>query len=115
MEKEKSDNFHFSSALMPQEELLETGRKRKRITIGILREFEENEKRVVLTPEACNLLVETGNELMVQEGAGRGANYSDRDYSENGAQIKKTADEILKCDVVLKVAPFTVPEIKKLK
>jgi alanine dehydrogenase len=115
MEKEKSDNFHFSSALMPQEELLETGRKRKKISIGILREQEENEKRVVLTPEACNLLVETGNEIIVQEGCGIGANYSDKDYSENGAAIGKTADEILKCDVVLKVAPFTLEEIEKLK
>lgn len=115
MEKEKSDNFHFSSALMPQEELLETGRKRKKISIGILKEHEENEKRVALTPEACNLLVETGNDLMVQEGAGLGANYSDNDYSENGATITKTEEEVLKCDVVLKVAPFTMSEIEKLK
>ena len=115
MEKGKSDSFHFSSALMPQEELLETGRKRKKISIGILREQEETEKRVALTPEACNLLVETGNDLTVQEGCGKGAKYSDKDYSENGAAISKTEDEILKCDVVLKVAPFTPLEIQKLK
>ncbi|TFH39657.1 MAG: alanine dehydrogenase [Bacteroidia bacterium] len=115
MEKEKGDSFHFSSALMPQEELLETGRKRRNISIGILREHEESEKRVALTPEACNLLVETGNDLMVQEGCGIGANYTDKDYADNGAVISKSENEILKCDAVLKVAPFTIKEIGKMK
>lgn len=115
MEKDKNENFHLSSALMPKEELLETGRKRKRISIGILCEKEESEKRVALTPEACNLLVETGNEVFVQKGAGRGANYSDNDYSENGAVITSTDEEVLKCDVVLSVAPFTRQDIGKLK
>lgn len=115
MEKEKGDSFHFSSALMPQEELLETGRKRRNISIGILREHEESEKRVALTPEACNLLVETGNDLMVQEGCGIGANYTDKDYADNGAVISKSENEILKCDAVLKVAPFSIKEIGKMK
>jgi alanine dehydrogenase len=114
-EIERSDKYHLSSALMPQEELLETGLKKRKISIGILKDQHENEKRVALTPEACNLLVETGNQIHVQKGAGLGANYSDKDYSENGARIVKTDEEVLKCDLVIKVAPFTKDEIGKLK
>lgn len=114
-ENERGDKFHFSSALMPQEELLETGLRKKKISIGILHEEQQSEKRVPLTPEACNLLVETGNVVHIQKGAGLGANYSDKDYSENGAKIVKTEEEILKCDLVMKVAPFTRQEVDKLK
>ncbi len=99
---------------MPQEEQLETGLKKKKITIGIPRESEENEKRVALTPEAVNILVEAGNKVFVQEGSGKGANYSDKDYSENGALITKTGDEVFNCDLVIKVAPFSKKEVDKL-
>lgn len=100
---------------MPQEELLETGLKKKKISIGLPRESEENEKRVALTPEAVNILVEAGNTVYVQEGSGMGAKYPDNDYSENGARITKTGDEVFKCDLVIKVAPFSLEEAAKLK
>lgn len=100
---------------MPQEELLETGLKKKKITIGIPRESQENEKRVALTPEAVNILVEAGNKVYVQEGSGKGSKYSDKDYSENGALITKTGDEVFKCDLIIKVAPFSKEEVGKLR
>jgi len=115
-EKEKSETYNLSNAaLMPREEQLETARKPKKITIGILRETEKKEKRVPLTPEAVNLLVNSGNEVIVQSGAGKGVNYSDNDYSENGAVVSKTIDEVLQADLVIKVAPFTRAEVSKLK
>jgi len=113
-EKQKQEKYISSTALMPQEEQLETGLKKKKITIGIPRESEENEKRVALTPEAVNILVEAGNKVYVQEGSGKGANYSDKDYSENGALITKTGDEVFNCDLVIKVAPFSKKEVDKL-
>lgn len=113
-ERQKKEKYISSSALMPQEELLETGLKKKKVSIGIPRESDLNEKRVPLTPEAVNILVEAGNTIYVQEESGTGANYSDNDYSENGAQITKTGDEVFNCDLVLKVAPFSLEEVKKL-
>jgi len=113
-ERQKREKYISSSALMPQEELLETGLKKKKVSIGIPCESDVNEKRVPLTPEAVNILVEAGNQIYVQEGSGLGANYSDRDYSENGAQITKTGDEVFNCDLVLKVAPFSLEEVRKL-
>lgn len=113
-EKGKKEKYISGTALMPQEELLETGLKKRKFTIGIPRESEENEKRVALTPEAVNILVEAGNKVYVQEGSGKGANYSDKDYSENGAIITKTGDEVFSCDLVIKVAPFSRQEVNKL-
>ncbi|MFP4487886.1 MAG: alanine dehydrogenase [Bacteroidales bacterium] len=112
--KEKRERYISNSVFMPQEELLETGRKKKSVSIGIPRESGENEKRIALTPEAVNLLVESGNTVYVQEGSGLGSNYTDNDYSENGARICKTADEVFNCDLVIKVAPFSKEEVGRL-
>lgn len=114
-EKQKKEKYISSTALMPQEELLETGLKKKKVSIGIPCESDDNEKRIPLTPEAVNILVEAGNQVYVQEGSGKGANYSDNDYSENGALITKTGDEVFNCDLIIKVAPFSPEEIKKLR
>lgn len=115
-QQKNKESFGLSdTALMNQEEHLETGRKRRQITIGIPCETEKTEKRVSLTPEAVNILVENGNEVIIQEGAGLGANYSDRLYSENGATITKSSGNIFNCDLVIKVAPFTRKEVDQLK
>jgi alanine dehydrogenase len=104
-----------NTAFMPREELLEIRQQYKKIRIGIPLETEEGEKRLALTPEAVNLLVENGNEVVIQKGAGHGANYSDNEYSENGAQIVGTAAAVFESDVIVKVAPFSESDAEKLK
>jgi len=112
----KSGKVSFSNtAFMPKEEHLETAVKNKRITIGIPSDNKDDEKRVALTPEAVNLLVESDNEVIVQKGAGNGANYSDKDYSENGAIISDSPARVYSADVVIKVAPFSEKETDYLK
>ncbi len=49
-----------NTAFMPREELLEIKQKTRKIRIGIPLESESGEKRVALTPESVNLLVEIG-------------------------------------------------------
>ena len=61
---------------------------------------------MALTPEAVNLLVESDNEVIIQKGAGLGANYTDKDYSENGAIISDSPARVYSADAVIKVAPF---------
>src|SRR5690606_18888736 len=115
-EKNKSGKVNLgNSALMPKEEHLETRVRSMRISIGILCDLKDDEKRVALTPEAVNLLVESDNEVVVQKGAGAGANYSDKDYSENGAIISESPARVYGSDVVIKVAPFTAKETEYLK
>ncbi|MDQ1332533.1 MAG: alanine dehydrogenase [Bacteroidota bacterium] len=103
------------SAFMPKEEHLETAVRFRRISIGIPSDTKDDEKRVALTPEAVNILVEAENEVIVQKGAGTGANYTDKDYSENGAIITDSPARVYGSDVVIKVAPFTDKETDYLK
>jgi alanine dehydrogenase len=115
-EKGKNGNLSFGNAgLMPREEQLETAVRRKKISIGIPNDKKNDEKRVALTPEAVNLLVENGNEVILQKGAGTGANYSDKDYAENGAVISDSPARVFSADAVIKVAPFTLQEVDYLK
>lgn len=103
-------------SLLPQEEVLETGRKRKQIVIGIPRELQEDESRIGLTPEAVELLVGNGHQVIIETRAGAGANYSDSDFSECGGFIIDNHSEIFaKSDVVLKIAPPVVSEIEYMR
>jgi len=115
-EKGKNGNLSFgNAAFMPKEEQLETAVRHRKISIGIPSDKKNDEKRVALTPESVNLLVENGNEVIVQKGAGAGANYSDKDYSENGAVITESTARVFSTDAVIKVAPFTSQEVEYLK
>lgn len=115
-DKGKSGKVSFTSAaLMPREEQLETAVKQRKLSIGIPSDKKNDEKRVALAPESVNLLVESGHEVFVQKGAGAGANYSDKDYSENGAIITDSPARVFSSDAVIKVAPFTEQEADYLK
>jgi alanine dehydrogenase len=112
----KSGKVTFEgTAFMPKEEQLETAVKNRRITIGVPCDRQEIEKRVALTPESVNLLVENDNEVIVQKGAGLAAHYSDRDYSENGAIISDSPAMVYNADAIIKVSPFTEKETEYLK
>jgi alanine dehydrogenase len=115
-DKGKSGKVNLgNSALMPKEEHLETTVRFRRISIGIPSDTKDDEKRVALTPEAVNILVESDNEVIVQKGAGLGSNYTDKDYSENGAIITDSPARVYSSDIVIKVAPFTEKETDYLK
>jgi alanine dehydrogenase len=114
--KAKSGKVNFGdSAFMPKEEHLETAVRFRRLSIGIPSDPKDDEKRAALTPEAVNLLVESDNEVIIQKGAGTGAKYSDKDYSENGAIVTDSPARVYSSDIVIKVAPFSSKETEYLK
>jgi alanine dehydrogenase len=103
-------------SLLPQEEVLETGKNRKTLTIGIPRELQEDESRICLTPEAIELLIANGHQVLVETRAGAGANYSDNEYSECGGFIVDEHAEIFaKSDILLKINPPVTREIEHMK
>ena len=115
-DKVKSGMVNFGTgAFMPKEEQLETLIRNRKITIGIPSDSKNDEKRVALTPEAVGLLVEKDNEVIVQKDAGKGANYFDKDYSDNGALITDSPSEVYSADIVIKVAPISDKEADFLK
>ena len=103
------------SSFMPQEEMLEIGKKQKKLLIGIPKENQKIEKRVGLTPEAVEILVNNGHDVIIESGAGEGVRYSDTHYSERGAFIVDSVNKVFNCDVIIRSAPFQPEEIEHLK
>jgi alanine dehydrogenase len=103
------------TGLLPQEEMLEIGKKQKKMLIGIPKEDQQNEKRIGLTPEAVEVLVNNGHDLILEKDAGIGSRYTSKDYSEHGGFIVDSNDKIWNADIIIKVAPLTIDEIDKLK
>jgi alanine dehydrogenase len=104
-----------STFMLPKEEMLEIRRKGKKIRIGIPSDNDKVEFRVPLTPQAVELLVSYGHEILIEKDAGKAANYLDEDYREAGASVKDDRKEIFECDIVLRVSPFDESEIDLLK
>ncbi|HUH27133.1 alanine dehydrogenase [Gelidibacter sp.] len=98
--------------LLPQEETLEIFKKKGDLFIGIPKETYFQEKRVCLTPDAVSALVSNGHRVMIEAGAGDGANFKDRNYSEAGAEITKDTAKVFSCPIILKVEPPSLDEIK---
>jgi len=107
--------FSQSNVLMPQEEMLEIGRHATSLQIGIPKETSFQEKRVSLVPAAVAVLVNNGHEVLVETGAGANSNYQDKDYSDAGASIAYSCEQVYQCDLVLKIAPPTFDEIEMMK
>ncbi|MCF8423485.1 MAG: alanine dehydrogenase [Bacteroidia bacterium] len=99
----------------PQEEMLEVARKKGKLYIGIPKEMAFQENRVPLVPDAVALLVNNGHRIIVEAGAGSAAHFEDTDYSEAGAEIAYSAEEVFKADIILKIAPPTLEEIEKMR
>lgn len=100
--------------LLPQEETLEVYKRKGELYIGIPKETAYQEKRVCLTPDAVSALVSNGHKVLIESGAGEGARFSDRDYSEAGAEISKDTAKIFACPIILKVEPPSLEQIKLL-
>ena len=101
--------------ILPQEEMLEIGKKHKKIIIGIPKDNQSQERRVTLTPEAVEVLVNNGHDILMETKAGEGARYSDTEYSECGGFIIENKKQVLGADIILKVAPLNNEEISMLK
>lgn len=102
-------------SLLPKEETLEVARKRGSMFIGIPKETSFQERRVALVPETVSLLVANGHMVKVESKSGEGSNFSDTDYSEAGAQIVHSTEEIFQCDIIFKVAPPSEAEVEMMK
>jgi alanine dehydrogenase len=114
-EKSKEHSLISKTMLMPQEEMLEVRKRGQKIKIGIPSDFSKVEYRVPLTPQAVDLLVSYGHEILIETNAGKSASYSDKEYREVGATIVDTSAEIFQCDIILRISPFSNDEIDQLR
>ena len=101
--------------LIPKEEKLEVLKKGKKFSIGIPKETCLNEKRLCITPDAVQVLVEHGHNIIIETGAGTPTFFTDLQFSEAGAQITSDPKEVYGQDLVLKINPPTEEEMEYLK
>jgi len=114
-EKSKENLSISKNMLLPQEEMLEIKKKGQKIKIGIPSDFSKVEYRVPLTPQAVDLLVSYGHEIIIEKDAGKSASYSNKEYREAGAAIVDKKEEVFQCDIILRIAPFDGGEIDMLR
>ena len=80
--------------------------------IAIPKERRPHERRVAATPDTVKSLIRLGADVVVETGAGAGANFPDADYRSAGAEI--AADEtatLAEAEIVFKVQrPLTADE-----
>ncbi len=110
MSSQKSP-FTFAQ-LLPQEEKLEIAREQGELYIGLPKESYIQEKRICLTPDAVQALVANGHRVLIENGAGDEAGFSDEEYSEAGAELTKETKKVFGCPMILKVEPPTLEELK---
>lgn len=84
--------------------------------IGVLKETKIEERRVPITPPGVYSLVRHGHEVVVEEGAGVGAGFSDEAYYVVGAKHASNAKDVYAwADVVVKVMPPDDKEVEFIK
>jgi alanine dehydrogenase len=103
------------SQLYPQEALLAVREEKKSLLLGIPAEVALQERRIALTPASVGLLTQNGYEIMIETGAGKPSKFSDKEYSDAGASIVYSHEEVMRAQIVLKVEPPTDEEIAGMK
>ena len=79
--------------------------------IGIPKEIKNNENRVGATPAGVKELVNHGHEVYVQDHAGEGSGFSNREYEDVGARILPTIEDVYAtADMIIKVKEPIEPE-----
>ena len=84
--------------------------------IAIPKETHPGENRIPIIPNDAKKLVRLGAEVVIESGMGAGSGFTDEEYTEAGATIAASRDELLSSgDIVLRLRKPAEEEIAKLK
>ncbi len=118
MSKAKQSGFEKlarETSLYPQEQLAAVNEQPNTLFIGMPKEISLQENRISLTPDAVGVLVQNGHKIWVESKAGLKAGFTDQEYSEAGAEVVPTREEVYQANIILKVEPPTFNEIDFFK
>ncbi|MFP4484168.1 MAG: Re/Si-specific NAD(P)(+) transhydrogenase subunit alpha [Spirochaetaceae bacterium] len=74
------------------------------MTVGIVQESSEGETRVALVPQHVPSVLRLADSVIIQAGSGEASGYGDKEYTERGASIVSTREEVpAQADVILRV------------
>jgi len=86
------------------------------MVIGVLKEIENDERRVALTPDSLKKLIKIGGSARVQKNGGTASHFLDEHYVSAGASIVEDESDIYSTsDVIVKIQPPTVSEVERMK
>jgi len=111
----KKDNVYGTFGILPKEEMLEVKQDFKKLKIGIPKESSFQENRISLSPDAVALLSHNGHSVVIESMAGNGANFTDKEFSDAGAEIVFSKEEVFQSDIIVKIEPPTKSELKLMK
>ena len=84
--------------------------------IGVPKEIKTQEYRVGLVPSSVKEFIKNGHQVLVETGAGKAINFTDKMYEEAGAKIAGSAKEVFeKADMIIKVKEPQAHECKMLR
>ena len=106
-----STSFNYETL----EETLDIKVQGARLEIGIPKEIAFQENRISLTPDAVGVLVNNGHKVTVEHNAGNGSHFTDQEYSEAGANIVYSREEIFKAPTLIKSAPIVAEDLPLLQ
>ncbi|WP_375582163.1 Re/Si-specific NAD(P)(+) transhydrogenase subunit alpha [Cyclobacterium xiamenense] len=81
--------------------------------LGILKEPSQ-ETRVSLHPEAVKVLTGSGNQVLIEAGAGDSSFLSDTVYQQAGAVVKSRAEVLESAEMIFQINPLGAEDQKKL-
>ena len=85
-------------------------------SFGFVREVLPRERRVAITPAGIEQLTAHGMNVVMETGAGAGANFTDEDFLAAGADIRLSSAEVIQtADVLVKLHAPTDREAAQLK
>jgi H+-translocating NAD(P) transhydrogenase subunit alpha len=83
--------------------------------LGVPRETAPGERRVALVPDIVGRLVASGNEVLVEAGAGSAAGFTDAAYAEAGASLVQSTADVYAAGLVCKVQRPFAAELAALR
>ncbi|GAA1701365.1 alanine dehydrogenase [Microbacterium sediminicola] len=84
--------------------------------VGVPAEVKDDERRVAITPEGVDLLTRHGHDVVIEAGAGVAAGITDEMFTEVGATMLATADEVwATADLLVKVKEPVASEFHRLR
>lgn len=106
-----STSFNYETL----EETLDVKPQGANLSIGIPKEIAFQENRIALTPDAVGVLVSNGHSVVVETKAGEGSHFKDKDYSEAGAKIVYSREDVFKAPILVKSAPIVEEDLSLLQ
>ena len=84
--------------------------------VGVPKEIKPGENRIAMVPAGADALVKNGHRVLVEKNAGLGSGFDDSSFTDAGATVVDTADEVwAESEMIVKVKEPIAVEYPRIK